>query len=82
MNAGLVSDFVGIPQPEVEAAELCRAWGKLRDQDVLIFFDNGARANFITPEVAAKLGVRPEELGPQFETSMVAPGHDSIDQET
>lgn len=31
---------------------------------MLIFFDPGARANFITPALAAKLGIRLEEMGP------------------
>ncbi|MCO5554878.1 hypothetical protein L7F22_008415 [Adiantum nelumboides] len=46
--AGLVPDMVG-DKPSSDASELCRAWGKVRDQTVLIFFDPGAKANFISP---------------------------------
>ena len=58
-----------------EASELCRAWGKVRDQTALIFFDSGARANFITPELATQLGIRSEEMGTVHEASLAAPGH-------
>ncbi|MCO5567677.1 hypothetical protein L7F22_021371 [Adiantum nelumboides] len=61
-SAGLVPDLVG-DQQNVDATELCRAWGKARDQEVLVFFNPGARANFISPELASKLGIRAEEMG-------------------
>ncbi|MCO5547062.1 hypothetical protein L7F22_000503 [Adiantum nelumboides] len=61
-SAGLVPDLVG-DQQNVDATELCRAWGKVRDQEVLVFFDPGARANFISSELASKLGIRAEEMG-------------------
>ncbi|MCO5598074.1 hypothetical protein L7F22_052164 [Adiantum nelumboides] len=51
-SVGLVPDMVG-DQPCDDASELCRAWGKIRDSTVLIFFDSGARANLITPALAA-----------------------------
>ncbi|MCO5571927.1 hypothetical protein L7F22_025678 [Adiantum nelumboides] len=60
--AGLVPDMVG-DKPNSDASELCRAWGKVRDQSVLIFFDPGAKANFISPELASRLGIRSEEMG-------------------
>ncbi|MCO5562485.1 hypothetical protein L7F22_016112 [Adiantum nelumboides] len=50
-SAGLVPDLVG-DQQNVDVTELCRAWGKVRDQGVLVFFDPRARANFI-PVVSA-----------------------------
>ncbi|MCO5603869.1 hypothetical protein L7F22_058023 [Adiantum nelumboides] len=62
LSAGLVPDLVG-DQQNVDATELCRAWEKVRDQGVLVFFDSGARANFISPELASKLGIRAEEMG-------------------
>lgn len=73
ISTGLVSDMLG-EQLVDESTELCRAWGKVRDQEVLIFFDSGAKANFISPEVVAKLGIRPEEMGPGMEASLAAPG--------
>ena len=62
-SIGLVPDMVG-DQPCDDAIELCRAWGKIRDSNVLIFFDPRARANFISPTLATQLGIRPEEMGP------------------
>ena len=73
-SAGLVSDMVG-DQPCTDASELCRAWGKIRDATVLIFFDPGARANFITLALAAKLGIRPEEMGLEGQADLECPGH-------
>ncbi|MCO5594044.1 hypothetical protein L7F22_048064 [Adiantum nelumboides] len=43
--AGLVPDMVG-DKPNSDASELCRAWGKVRDQRVLIFFDPDAQNCF------------------------------------
>ncbi|MCO5588450.1 hypothetical protein L7F22_042406 [Adiantum nelumboides] len=56
-SAGLVPDLVG-DQQNVDATELCRAWGKVRDQEGLVFFDPEARANFISSKLASKLGIR------------------------
>ncbi|MCO5602145.1 hypothetical protein L7F22_056273 [Adiantum nelumboides] len=73
-SAGLVPDLVGDKQ-NVDATELCRAWGKVRDQEVLVFFDPGARANFISPELASKLGIHVEEMGMIGEAGLACPGH-------
>ena len=73
-SAGLVPDMVS-DQPNTDATELCRAWGKVRDQTVLVFFDPGARANFISPELASKLGIRAEEMGLTGEAGLACPGH-------
>ncbi|MCO5581206.1 hypothetical protein L7F22_035084 [Adiantum nelumboides] len=73
-SAGLVPDLLG-DQQNVNATKLCRAWGKVRDQEVLVFFDPGARANFISPELASKLGIRTEEMGMTGEVGLACPGH-------
>ncbi|MCO5587719.1 hypothetical protein L7F22_041670 [Adiantum nelumboides] len=73
-SAGLVLDLVG-DQQNVDATELCRAWGKVRDQEVLVFFDPGARANFISLELASKLGIRVEEMGMTGESGLACLGH-------
>ncbi|MCO5605675.1 hypothetical protein L7F22_059858 [Adiantum nelumboides] len=73
-SAGLVPDLVG-DQQNVDATELCTAWGKVRDQEVLVFFDLGARANFISPELASKLGIRAEEMGMTGEAGLACPVH-------
>ncbi|MCO5552881.1 hypothetical protein L7F22_006400 [Adiantum nelumboides] len=72
--AGLVPDMVG-NKPNSDANELCRAWKKVRDQTVLIFFDPGGKANFISPKLASKLGIRPEEMGHTAEARLACPGH-------
>ncbi|MCO5579289.1 hypothetical protein L7F22_033143 [Adiantum nelumboides] len=73
-SASLAPDMVG-DQPCDDASKLCKAWGKIRDSIVLIFFDPGARANFITPALAAKLGIRPEEMGLEGQADLACPGH-------
>ena len=40
------------------------AWGKICDQDAFILFDPEASHNFISIELAQRLGVTTEELGP------------------
>ncbi|MCO5605045.1 hypothetical protein L7F22_059222 [Adiantum nelumboides] len=60
--AALVQDMVG-DEPSLDASELFRAWDKVRDQTVLIVFDPGAKANFISSELALTLGIRREEMG-------------------
>ncbi|MCO5552711.1 hypothetical protein L7F22_006228 [Adiantum nelumboides] len=71
--ADLVPDMVG-DEPNLDASELCKAWGKVRDQTMLIFFDPGTKANFISPELASKLGIRPEEMGYTAEASLACLG--------
>ncbi|MCO5590838.1 hypothetical protein L7F22_044813 [Adiantum nelumboides] len=73
-SAVLVPDLVG-DQQNVDATELCRAWGKVRDQEVLVFFDPGAHATFISPELASKLEIRAEEMGMTGEAGLACPSH-------
>ncbi|MCO5601365.1 hypothetical protein L7F22_055485 [Adiantum nelumboides] len=35
-----------------------------------------ARANFITPELAEKMGIKTDEMGPSYTASMAPPGHE------
>ncbi|MCO5594529.1 hypothetical protein L7F22_048561 [Adiantum nelumboides] len=72
--AGLVPDMVG-DKPNSDASELCRAWGKVRDQTMLIFFDPSAKANFISPELASRLGIRSEEMGYTAKARLACLGH-------
>ncbi|MCO5599485.1 hypothetical protein L7F22_053589 [Adiantum nelumboides] len=72
--AGLVPDMVG-DKPSLDASELCRAWGKVSDQTVLIFFDSNAKANFISLELASKLGIRPKEMGYTAEAGLACSCH-------
>ncbi|MCO5593498.1 hypothetical protein L7F22_047512 [Adiantum nelumboides] len=56
------------------STELCRAWGQVQDHQSLAFFDPGARANFITPQLAEKMGIKTDEMGPAYTASMAALG--------
>ncbi|MCO5607490.1 hypothetical protein L7F22_061686 [Adiantum nelumboides] len=77
MKTGLVLDYVGTdPNTMDESTELCRAWGKVKDQEALIFFDGGAKANFISPELAARLEITPDRMGPPAEAILAAPDRD------
>ena len=59
-------------------SKLFRAWGKVRDQAALIFFDPGANfhceGKFHSPDLAARLGIELEEMGSMDEARMAAPG--------
>ncbi|MCO5568093.1 hypothetical protein L7F22_021789 [Adiantum nelumboides] len=72
--ASLVPEMVG-NKPNSDVIELCKAWRKVRHQTVLIFFDQGAKTSFISPELASKLGVRPEEMGYTAEAGLACPCH-------
>ena len=41
----------------------------------MIFFDPGAKANFISPELASQLGSRTEEMGAIHKANLATPGH-------
>ncbi|MCO5558851.1 hypothetical protein L7F22_012440 [Adiantum nelumboides] len=77
MKTGLVPDCVGTdPNTMDESTDLCRAWGKVKDQEALIFFDGGAKANFISPELAARLESTLYRMGPPAEAVLAAPSRD------
>ncbi|MCO5575189.1 hypothetical protein L7F22_028986 [Adiantum nelumboides] len=71
----LVPDILGSADADA-SSELCRAWDQVRDQQSLGFFDPRARANFITPQLAEKMGIKTDEMGPAYTASMAAPGHE------
>ncbi|MCO5562500.1 hypothetical protein L7F22_016127 [Adiantum nelumboides] len=74
-SAGLVLDIPGSADADA-SSEPCRAWGQVREQQSLVFFDTGARANFITPQLAEKMGIKTDEMGSAYTASMAAPGHE------
>ncbi|MCO5569060.1 hypothetical protein L7F22_022766 [Adiantum nelumboides] len=59
-----------------KSTELCRAWGKVKDQEALIFFDGGAKASFISPKLAAQLEITLDRMVPLAEAVLAAPGRD------
>lgn len=71
-SAGLVPNMTG-KIPIGESSQLLKAWGKVRDQTALIFFDPGTKVNFISSDLASKLGVKPEEMGSLHKARMAAP---------
>ena len=52
-----------------EASRLCFAWGKVRDIHSLILFDPGLTHNFISIELAQKLGIQTKEMGVAIKAS-------------
>ena len=49
------------------ASQLCFAWEKVKDQNSLILFDPISTHNFISVELAQKVGIQTEEMGPALE---------------
>lgn len=47
-----------------KASHLCYAWGRVRDQEALVLFYPGSAHNFIFIELAQKLGILTDKLGP------------------
>lgn len=72
LSMGMLQDVIS-QKPQGEEAEFTRAWGNVRDQTAIIFLDPRAKANFITPVLARRLGVRAEEIGPLYDLGMANP---------
>ena len=51
-----------------KGSPLSYAWGKVREHDALILFDPGSTHNFISNELATKLGIHPHEMGKMVDT--------------
>ncbi|MCO5557930.1 hypothetical protein L7F22_011503 [Adiantum nelumboides] len=73
--AGLVHDILGSRDADA-SSKLCKAWGQVRDHQSLVFFDPRARANFITLQLAEKMGIKMDEVGPAYTASMATSGHE------
>ena len=61
------SQVVANEVEDSEASQLCYAWGRIRDQDAFMLFDPGSTHNFISIELAQRLGISTDELGPALE---------------
>ncbi|MCO5564468.1 hypothetical protein L7F22_018129 [Adiantum nelumboides] len=59
------ASMVEAPKEEVhcKGSPLSYAWGKVREHDAFILFDPGSTHNFISLELATKLGVQDFEMG-------------------
>ena len=49
------------------ASQLCYAWGHVCDHNALVLFDPGSTHNFIHVDLAMRMGISTEELGPALE---------------
>ncbi|MCO5555160.1 hypothetical protein L7F22_008703 [Adiantum nelumboides] len=61
-----------LPERTISTGKDCKF--DVQDHQSLAFFDPGARANFITPQLAEKMGIKTDEMGPAYTASMAAPG--------
>ena len=57
-----------------EARELSLTLEKICDQAALILFDLGATYNFISQDLAMKLGIKTEELGRALDVEQIFQG--------
>ncbi|MCO5581876.1 hypothetical protein L7F22_035765 [Adiantum nelumboides] len=57
--------IIEAPKEDVhcKGSPLSYAWGKVREHDAFILFDPGSTLNFISLELAAKLGIQEFEMG-------------------
>ena len=46
------------------SSQLLYTWGRVQDQSAFILLDPGSTHNFISVELAQKLGINDEEMGP------------------
>ncbi|MCO5552160.1 hypothetical protein L7F22_005670 [Adiantum nelumboides] len=64
------ASMVEAPKEEAhcKGSFLSYAWGKVREHDAFILFDLGSTHNFISLELATKLGVQDFEMGDAMKT--------------
>ena len=59
-----------------KGTHLSYAWGKVREHDALILFDPGSTHNFISHELALKLGIHEFEMGDRIQDDGVVKGQE------
>ena len=69
-TTGGILDILG-SNANPEARELLLTWGKLCDQPALILFDSGATDNFISHDLAMRMGIKTEELGRPLDADQI-----------
>ena len=52
-----------------QASQLCYVWGKIRDQSAFMLLDPGSTHNFISTELAQRLGIQYDEMGTPLEAT-------------
>ena len=70
---GGIPDILG-SNANPKAQELLLTGGKIRDQPTLILFALGATYNFISQDLAMKLGIKAEELGRALDAEQIFQG--------
>ncbi|MCO5559164.1 hypothetical protein L7F22_012757 [Adiantum nelumboides] len=60
-----------------KGSPLSYAWGKVREHDAFILFDPGSTHNFISHELATKLGIQDFEMGDAMKTDGAFIGQDA-----
>ena len=57
------------------SSQLLYTWGRVRDQSAFILLDLGSTHNFISVELAQKLGINAEDMGPPLQALGAFEGH-------
>ncbi|MCO5583910.1 hypothetical protein L7F22_037827 [Adiantum nelumboides] len=78
------ASIIEAPKVDVhcKGSPLSYAWGKVREHDAFILFDHGSTHNFISHELAAKLGIQEFEMGDAMKADGAFIGQDASGQQT
>ncbi|MCO5611057.1 hypothetical protein L7F22_065307 [Adiantum nelumboides] len=73
------ASIIEVPKEDVhcKGSPLSYAWGKVREHDAFILFDPGSTHNFISHELAAKLGIQEFEMGDAMKADGAFIGQDA-----
>ncbi|MCO5605414.1 hypothetical protein L7F22_059598 [Adiantum nelumboides] len=73
------ASIIEAPKEDVhcKGSPLSYAWGKVREHDAFILFDPGSNHNFISHELAAKLGIQEVEMGDAMKADGAFIGQDA-----
>ncbi|MCO5608354.1 hypothetical protein L7F22_062562 [Adiantum nelumboides] len=73
------ASIIEAPKEDVhcKGSPLSYAWGKVREHDAFILFDLGSTHNFISHELAAKLGIQEFEMGDAMKADGAFIGQDA-----
>ncbi|MCO5593242.1 hypothetical protein L7F22_047249 [Adiantum nelumboides] len=73
------ASIIEAPKEDVhcKGSPLSYAWGKVREHDAFILFDPGSTHNFISNELAAKLGIQEFEMGDAMKADGAFIGQDA-----